>query len=37
MMGLAVRIDFANVTVVRRPHVADPREHRQPAVRRDQD
>jgi hypothetical protein len=37
MMGLAVQIELANMVAVQCPHDADPREHRRPAVRRDQD
>jgi hypothetical protein len=36
-MGLAVRIEFANVIAVQCPHDANAREHRRPAERRDQD
>ncbi len=36
-MGLAIRIEFANVATVQRPHDADAREHRWPARRRHQD
>jgi hypothetical protein len=36
-MGLAVRIELANVVTVQRLHDADPGKHRRSAVRRDQD
>jgi hypothetical protein len=36
-MGLAVRIELANVAAVQSLHDADPGEHRRGAVRRDQD
>jgi hypothetical protein len=37
MMRLPVEIELANVVTVERLHHADPREHRRPAFRRDQD